>query len=585
MDVSPPRLGTFTKRCAIYARKSIENGLERDFNSLEAQCALCSAYITSQQHRGWVEIEKPYIDAGQSGATIDRPGLQTLIADVEAGRIDIIVIYKLDRLSRSLLDFVRLIALLERNSVSFVCITQNFDTGDSLGRLIMNVLLTFAQFERELTSDRIRDKRRAMAMNGIWVGPHAPYGYDYVGKRLVANKTEAAHVRFMFNRYLELGSMSALWRECAAKNLLTKVRARRSGEVVGGLPVTRGSIRFILCNPVYKGMVVHRGTQFPGRHQPLVGERLWNAVEQLRLNNPSERSPLAPPDLLPPVVFDAFGRRMAMVRKYRGGACERYYYSYSTAWGRVHRVPRLRAHAGELEKLTIAALSAFYADREQVRSVLLVAGRRGCNLDRMTAGCERAARRVNELNADQLIEVLAAIVARAELTTDRVKLVLRVAELERFLTWDGLLLFTAQKSTDRSEATHLLDVPASAVRLSRRLRLPIGPRDAGAAARPSRKLFSLIKRVRQAQHLVDTERDQEVAALAQRMSCSIGHFMKLLRLNYLAPDIVTAILDGTQPPALTRRTLIDANLPTDWPTQRKLFGFPEQPPLRTGERY
>jgi hypothetical protein len=425
-----------------------------------------------------------------------------------------------------------------------------------------------------------------MASQGIWVGPHAPYGYDYVDKKLVPNDAEAANVRQMFRRYRELGSMMAVWRECAAKGVRTKVRSRRNGQQVGGLPVTRGSVRFILCNPVYKGEVTHLGTQYKGRHKPLVSEQLWSEVKELRLNNPSERNPCAPPDLLPPAVFDSFGRRMAIMRKYRRGSCERHYYSYPTAWGRRRRVPRMRANARELEKLVTAALAAFMANREHVRAALLTAGRRGSNLERISSGCETASRRVADSAESQLSAVLAALIVRVEVSTARVKVVLGIPELERFLTWDGLTFFAAEEPKKRTEqSTHLLDVPASAVRLSQCLRLPVAPRAADSLALPNPKLVLLMRQVRRAQRLVDSERNEPVAALAHRMGRNVGHFMKLLRLNYLAPDIVTAIFDGTQPPELTRRALLDADLPTDWPIQRRLFGFPEQPTLRTVERY
>ena len=195
----PPQI----RRCAIYVRKSTQYGLQQDFNSLKAQQAICSAYIQSQQHKGWTEIQKVYEDAAQSGGTLERPAMQDLLADVERGRIDVIVVYKLDRLSRSLLDFVRLLDVFQRYGVTFACITQNFDTADSLGRLVMNVLLTFAQFEREMTGDRIRDKRRAMCLKGMWSGGRPPLGYDLIKHKLVVNREEAEIVRFIYDRYIE----------------------------------------------------------------------------------------------------------------------------------------------------------------------------------------------------------------------------------------------------------------------------------------------------------------------------------------------------------------------------------------------
>jgi DNA invertase Pin-like site-specific DNA recombinase len=574
------------KRCAIYARKSSEHGLEQDFNSLEAQRELCSAYITSQKHRGWIETDKVYVDAAQSGGTLDRPALQALLEDVEAGQVDIVLIYKLDRLSRSLLDFVRLMAVFDRNSASFVCITQNFDTGDSLGRLIMNILLTFAQFERELTGDRIRDKKQAMAAKGIWPGGNPPFGYDYIDKGLQPNRTESASVRFMYRRYLALGSIMAVWRECTAKGIRSKPRVTRDGEMRGDQPIHRATVRSILCNPIYRGDIKNLDNTYPGLHASLVTRAEWDKVARLRLETQSRRSLEAPADLLPSRIFDCFGRRMSMMRKYRDGRCERHNNSDVNAWGRDHQVPRMRARAGEFEKLVLASISAMLADRQQVRTMLLTAGRRSSRLEGIAAGCETASRRLLSNAFDQQVAILAAVIVRVELSTERVNILLRASELERFLQWDGFDFFARERLPKNArETTYLLDVPATAGRLSRRLRLPIGPRDKDSSARPDPKLLLLMRQARHAQRLVETERLQPVASLARRMSRNTGHFMKLIRLNYLAPDIVTAILDGTQPTNLTRRELLDANLPTDWPMQRKLFGFPEQPPLQTSERY
>jgi site-specific DNA recombinase len=213
----PAPVGARPKRCAIYTRKSSEHGLQQDFNSLKAQQAVCSAYIQSQQHRGWFEVETIYEDAAQSGATLQRPAMKDLLADIDRGRVDVVVVYKLDRLSRSLLDFVQLIEVFQRYSVSFVCITQNFDTGDSLGRLVMNVLLTFAQFEREMTGDRIRDKKRAMVVKGLWPGGRAPLGYDLVDHQLLVNPAEAAIIREIFGLYLEHQTLTAVGEICNAK--------------------------------------------------------------------------------------------------------------------------------------------------------------------------------------------------------------------------------------------------------------------------------------------------------------------------------------------------------------------------------
>jgi len=573
------------KRCAIYARKSQEPGLQQYLNSLEAQKEICSAYITSQAHRGWVTTEKSYVDSAQSGGTLDRPALQELLADIEAGLLDIVVIYKLDRLSRSLLDFVRLMAVFERNSVSFVCVTQNFDTGDSLGRLIMNVLLTFAQFERELTGDRIRDKRRVLASNGFWIGSKPPFGYDYVDKHLAVNESEARIVRKLYQVYLEQGSIGAVWRHCDSTCVKSKVHVSRAGVVRGGKPIHRATVRSILCNPVYAGYVTHLGSRYKGRHPAIVSERIWDEVQRLRLRTTCERDARAPLDLLPGRVFDCFGRRMQVARKYTATGCKRWYSSYQTAWGDARRVPRMRARVDELEQLVVAALTTFIEERRELRAALLERGHR--DVDVATAATEIASRRLTGIHQEQKIAILAALISRIEIGTDSIRIALRVRQLARFLRWDAMTFFEGENCAKMCrEATHVINVPAAPARLFRRLRLPIQPETGTMSLHVrNRRLIRLLKRVRTAQALIDNNRAVPVKELAAKMGFSTGHFMKTLQLNYLAPDIIASILDGTQPNQLTARQLIDATLPLDWALQRKMFGFPEQPLLRTNERY
>lgn len=573
------------KRCAIYARKSQEPGFKQYLNSLEAQKEICSAYITSQAHRGWVATEKSYVDSAQSGGTLDRPALQELLADIEAGLLDIVVIYKLDRLSRSLLDFVRLMAVFDRNSVSFVCVTQNFDTGDSLGRLIMNVLLTFAQFERELSGDRIRDKRRILASNGFWIGSKPPFGYDYIDKHLVINADEAKIVRRLYQVYLRDRSIGAVWRYCDAKGIKSKVHVSRAGVVRGGMPIHRATVRSILCNPVYAGYVTHLGSRHKARHPAIVSERIWDEVERLRLQTACERDARAPVDLLPGRVFDCFGRRMQVARKYTVTGCKRWYSSYQTAWGDARRVPRMRARVDELEQLVIAALTRFIEERRELRVALLERGHR--DLDVTTAATEVASRRLAGIHEDQKIAILAALISRIEIGTDSVRIVVRIRQLARFLRWDGMTFFEGEKCAKMGrEATHVINVPAASGRLVRYLRLPLRAEQTSvAASAPNRSLIRLLKRVREAQVLVDQNSGQSVKEIALKMGFTTGHFMKTLQLNYLAPDIIASIRDGTQPRELTARQLIDATLPLDWALQRRVFRFPEQPPLRSTERY
>lgn len=565
-----------TRRCAIYVRRSSHQGLEEKFNSLAAQEQMCSAYIESQAYRGWLRTPKVYVDAGKSGASLERDGIRDLISDIETGLVDIVVVYKLDRLSRSLADFVRLLTVFERSGATFVCITQNFDTGDSLGRLIMNILLTFAQFERELTSERLRDKRRLMAAAGLWLGSHPPYGYDFVDKRLVLNPDEASVVRYIFRRYLELGSMMGVWRDAVARGVLSKRRVSRAGHVVEGYPIQSGTIRQILRNPTYMGDVVRRGTRYPGLHQPIIDRQTWDAAERLRFQTACVRNPDAPTDLLPPVIYDSEGRRMTMSRRYRDGKWYRSYGSNQSVWGKAHRMPTRHATASALERVIIAGLRATLSDRERARTVLLASPISAFELDELTKRCEAASQRLCGLEAPQLRAVLASIISLIELSRDTVRVAIKLAQLKEYVAWDGICPFALDGGTGSRSPTYVLEIPATGLRLRKRsFRLPIEPKVQAPNSKPDAALVRLIKAVRRAQFLLDEERSIPIAKIAEKMGRKPGEFMKLVQLNYLAPDIIAAILNGDQPNALTRKALVSADLPMDWPTQRRLFGFPD----------
>ena len=266
-------------RCAIYTRKSTDQGLEQDFNSLDAQYDASQAYIRSQTHAGWTLLRAKYDDGGFSGGDTDRPALQRLLADVRAGKIDVIVVYKVDRLTRSLADFAKLVELFDQHNVSFVSVTQQFNTTTSMGRLTLNVLLSFAQFEREVTSERIRDKISASKRKGLWVGGMAPLGYDTKDRRITVNEAEADRVRTIFRRYLELGSLNLLMADLRKRGIVTKLRTLRSGQKVGGIPFTRGPLAHLLRNRFYIGEVTFKGEVLKGEQTPIVENDLFKAVQ------------------------------------------------------------------------------------------------------------------------------------------------------------------------------------------------------------------------------------------------------------------------------------------------------------------
>src|ERR1700690_3708642 len=259
---------------AIYTRVSTDQGLEQDFNSLDAQREASEAYIKSQAHEGWRLVRDRYDDGGFSGGSMERPALQNLLINLQAGRIDVIVVYKVDRLTRSLADFAKLVETFDAHGVSFVSVTQSFNTTSSMGRLTLNVLLSFAQFEREVTSERIRDKISASKRKGLWVGGMAPLGYDTKDRRITVNEAEADRVRTIFRRYAELGSLNLLMTDLRKRGIVTKVRTLRSGEKVGGIPFTRGPLAHLLRNRFYVGEVTFKGEVLKGEQKPIVDNEL-----------------------------------------------------------------------------------------------------------------------------------------------------------------------------------------------------------------------------------------------------------------------------------------------------------------------
>jgi DNA invertase Pin-like site-specific DNA recombinase len=325
-----PRAEASRQRCAIYTRKSSEEGLDQEFNSLAAPREACEAYIRSQQHEGWTSARARYDDGGFSGGNMERPALQRLLADMRAGRIDIVVVYKVDRLTRSLADFARLVELFDAQSVSFVSVTQQFNTTSSMGRLTLNVLLSFAQFEREVTGERIRDKIAASKKKGMWMGGNVPLGYDTSERTLVINPTEAKTVRDIFALYLELGCVRRVKDEADRLGLRTKRSTTANGAKRGGKPFSRGHVYGLLSNPIYTGRIAHKGQLYPGQHPALIDDPIWTAVrDQLAATTGDHRrgSKVAEPSLLAGLLVDAQGERFTPSHAVKKGRRYRYYVS------------------------------------------------------------------------------------------------------------------------------------------------------------------------------------------------------------------------------------------------------------------
>jgi site-specific DNA recombinase len=356
-----PRTDLGRKRCAIYTRKSSEDGLEQEFNSLAAQREACEAYIRSQQHEGWVLTRPRYDDGGFSGANLERPALQRLLADIRTGRIDIVVVYKVDRLTRSLADFARLVELFDTEAVSFVSVTQQFNTTSSMGRLTLNVLLSFAQFEREVTGERIRDKIAASKKKGMWMGGNVPLGYDADERTLVINPAEGETVRRIFALYRELGCVRRVKEEADRLGLRTKSRTAANGTKRGGKPFSRGHLYTLLSNPIYTGQIAHKGALHPGQQPALIDDESWSTVrDQLAANTRDHRrkAKAAEPSLLAGLLVDARGERLTPSHAVKKGRRYRYYVSVAliTEAG-TDRAQGWRLTAREIEEAVIRILA------------------------------------------------------------------------------------------------------------------------------------------------------------------------------------------------------------------------------------
>lgn len=565
-------------RCAIYTRKSVEYGLEIEFNSLESQRAICSSYIASQRHRGWHELPQHYDDGGKSGGDLARPALQELLADVEKGVVDVVVVYKLDRLTRTLLDFVRLSDLFQQFGVTFISVTQNFDSSESTGRLILNVLLTFAQFEREMASDRLRDKFGAMKQRGMFVGGHPPFGYTLKNKKLTPDPDHIENVKFIFRRYLETESYNAVQRECVDLGIKRRDRISKRGNLIVGKGIHASSVWHMLGNPVYIGDVRYKEHQFEGQHEAIIDRETWDAVQKLRAKRTRAKVVLIHrTDLLRGLMHDSFGRMMGVLRDYRKGTL-RYYVSNQNEWGKRHGVRRMRTNADQLETLVMATLRDFFEDRERIRSLMIEMGIVDKSLSKLTKATLPASKRIATLAPRQLRAIYQALFEHIELSESRLKVVLRGPEVRRFLLWDGVGFFRgARDDWDRPHQTALIDVPVSAVRLKRSLWLPFKERQSGEKKRQSQHLIRTLKWAREARDLVEKNRETPLMDLAKRMNCKKTRFARFVRLNYLAPDIIMSIIDGTQPRDLTARRLMQMDIPMDWSLQRKMFGYADKP--------
>jgi site-specific DNA recombinase len=512
-------------RCAIYTRKSSEEGLEQAFNSLHAQREACEAYIKSQQHEGWRLIKTAYDDGGFSGGTMERPNLKQLLHDIRSGLIDIVVVYKVDRLTRSLTDFARIVETFEAHQVSFVSVTQAFNTTSSMGRLTLNVLLSFAQFEREVTGERIRDKIAASRSKGIWMGGYPPLGYDVRKRKLEINAVEAQQVRAIFERYLALGSVRLLMEELKGKGLKSKHWTTAKGTVRGGSTLCRGALYTILKNRVYLGETVHKGKLYPGEHEAIIPEDLWQQVEALLANQRRKHhgNRLAMGHLLTGLVFDDRGHPMVPTHTSKGRDKR---YRYYTSRGLI------AGHEDDPGSLPRVAAPA-------IEEVVLGAFKR-----ELPAAESKAFHQADGANRWKLLRhhVRRVTLARNQVAIEFAKEGIRVEIPICLKTRGGETLIVT----------------------------PLGP---STGPRVDATLVKTFSRAWNWRLSLERGRVRSAVELARADGCTVRYVTRILRLAYLAPDIIEAILAGRQPCELTLARLLKIDLPLDWHAQREALGF------------
>jgi DNA invertase Pin-like site-specific DNA recombinase len=571
--MSPNLNATHSKRCAIYTRKSTDVGLNLEVNSLVSQREVCQAYIRSQAHRNWLELPHLYDDGGYSGGNLERPAMKRLLADIESGRIDIVVIYKVDRLSRSLTDFVRLMDVLQRHDVSFVSVTQTFDTSDSMGRLVLNILLTFSQFERELASERVRDKKAALKRRGLFTGGTPPFGFTLAkGGRLIVDEKRAEIVREMFERFPQV-SANQLAKELRGRGCLTRSYRTRSGTERGGQPIYFSQVMKILTNPIYTGHLVHRGEWIRAKLEPLVSREQWDLVQEIRQTRfIQKRDPIQ--NFLLDILHDEQGRRMKVQRGTGRSNGYRCYKSEHSSWARGGICRKVMVNADRVEDLAISALKGLLADRVQVKQAILSLGLYSDETRKLLKRGPLACRRIAAMDRPQLRSLFLAIVPRAEVCATELTMYLSCFELSRFLGWDGIGVF--QKSvlppSRAADRVHEVRAPAFLICGHPYFALPIEPCPS-SHGEPNPTLVDLIMRAGEYHDFVLANRSREIVDLAHEKGMGATQFARLLRLNYLAPDIQAAIIDGTQPSTLSRWTILHGPMPLDWEQQRQLMGF------------
>jgi site-specific DNA recombinase len=544
-------------RCAIYTRKSSEEGLEQDFNSLHAQRESCDAYIKSQRHEGWTPLPALYDDGGYSGGSTERPALKRLLADIQSHLIDVVMVYKVDRLTRSLADFAKIVEIFDAAGVSFVSVTQQFNTTTSMGRLTLNVLLSFAQFEREVTGERIRDKIAASKQKGMWMGGWVPIGYDRKDRTLTINETEAVTVRTISDLFLKLKNVGRVQAELMRLNLRTKPYETPRGRAVGGLSFARGHIYKILSNPLYIGEIEHRGVRYPGQHPPLIDRKKWDAVQaQLAANHHENRSRtnVKSKSVLAGLIYDDAGHRLVSSHATKNGKRYRYYVT-SQGTGRsggTAAPATLRLPAIMIDELSRTRLQSFLRDKAQI-SLLLRETR--CRPAEIGSGLSNASVLADSLTPDSPVpHNFADLLARVIVNYTSLKISIKRDRLLAILT-EKPVKQSQDNGPDNDEDNMIaLEIPIPGVAGGGSGKLVFEDQNAKT---PDAVVVKAIARASIWFEQLTTCKAQSMAEIAVRENITDNYVSNLIHLAWLSPDVVGRVLEGdSEATALARAAML-----------------------------
>lgn len=545
-------------RCSIYTRKSSEEGLEQSFNSLHAQREACEAYIKSQRHEGWTVLKDAYDDGGFSGGNVDRPALTQLLDAVKHKCIDVVVVYKVDRLSRSLADFVRIVDLFDQHNVSFVSVTQQFNTSTSMGRLTLNVLLSFAQFEREVTGERIRDKIAASKKKGMWMGGTVPLGYDIQNKQLIINQYEAKTVRFIFDTYIKVQCVKTVKEALDQKG----VRGKQ------GKLFSRGALYTILKNPIYIGKVQHRGNLFDGIHDPVVEETCWKQVQSILHQNryaQKHRVHAKQPSLLAGLLLDDQGNAMSPTHATKKNRRYRYYISQAVLRYRASEAGSvLRVAANDIEKPVIRALLDLLKSPDSLLSLFKNQLTNALKQKGVLDKAQNIAANWKSQSVSNQIECLQQMIEQLIVGQKQITIRMNLAGLGECLDINY-----------SDKPFHDIRIPIQLKRCGLEMKVIIQS-ETEKSTDPN-ILRAIQKGIAQALTWNEQLLNGDVASIqeiATNEKLDRSYVMRRLRLAYLAPDIMLAILNGHIPPDLTINKLRNG-FPLDWEQQRNQLGFNE----------